>query len=311
MRLAYLVLAHEQPRHLRRLVEALSSTSSAVFIHIDRKSRLQDFTSLAGPSVHIAPERVPVYRYHFSHVEAALILLRLALDDPRRFEYLLLLSGTDYPLQPATYIEEFLERRRGTEFMNIVRMPCAEAGKPTWRLATYKPDPGRPRIVNDARRILVKLGVIPRERNYREHLKDLAPYGGSEWWALTREGCQYMRDFASDRRDVLDFFRNVHSPQESFYHTVIGNSPFASSVARNLTYTDWSAGGASPAWLGEEHIELFGSTPRLIVNDVYGSGEVLFARKFSDRTGHLVDQLDRVLEARAAKPTSDHHPNGE
>lgn len=299
MRIAYLVLAHEHPQHLRRLVGALSSSSSAVFIHLDQKSRLEDFSSVAGSSVHMARERVPVYRYHFSHIEAAMILLRMALADDRRFDYLVLLSGTDYPLQSAHYIEDFLESHRGTEFMNIVPIPCEAAGKATWRLTTYKPNPGAPRIVRSARRLLAKAGVISTQRDYEPHLEGLTPYGGSEWWALTRSSCSHLLDFFDRCARVVDFFEHVHCPQESFYQTVLGNSPHKANMTRNLTYTDWTGGGASPAWLTEEHVEFFGSTARVTVDDVYGAGEVLFARKFSDRSEHLVERLDRIVEARA------------
>lgn len=46
MTVAYLVAAHDNPGHLRRLIGALSSPSSKCFVHIDRKSDIKKFHGL-------------------------------------------------------------------------------------------------------------------------------------------------------------------------------------------------------------------------------------------------------------------------
>jgi len=62
-----------------------------------------------------------------------------------------------------------------------------------------------------------------------------------------------------------------------------------------LVYTDWSAGGARPAWLTEKHIIFFESNLNLIVEDIYGKVELLFSRKFSEELGNLINRLDQIL----------------
>ena len=86
MKIAYLILAHNTPNHLRRLISALSTPSCAFFIHLDQKSSMEPFAGLAADNVHFTRERVPVYWGDFSQVEAILVLLRDAFADPRGFD---------------------------------------------------------------------------------------------------------------------------------------------------------------------------------------------------------------------------------
>jgi hypothetical protein len=298
VKIAYLVLAHNNPRHLQRLVDALRSESAAFFVHIDRKSRWHDFAGLRGADIHFTTERIPVYWGDFSQVEAILLLMRAGLADPRGFEVLVLLSGTDYPLHGARYIEDFFSRHRGREFINIVRMPCEAAGKPLSRLSTYKPSAGSslPRkLVRKTHATLVRAGVLSGQRAWESSLQGLEPHGGSTWWALSREACEYIRDFAARETGVVRFFRHTVCPDESFFQTIIANSPFKSRVRRNLTYADWSGGGANPALLDEGQVDFLTASPAVVLDDIYGTGEVLFARKFSDEAEGLVQRLDRAI----------------
>lgn len=303
MSIAYLILAHNNPKHLQRLIRALSSSRSAFFIHIDRKSSLGDFSNLNGENVYVSQERRPAYWGDFSQVEAVLILLRLALAEQRRFDYFVLLSGTDYPLQPAPYIERFFESNRGKEFINIVQMPCEAAGKPISRLTTYKPSPPGSRMARVMRKLLAAAGVISVHRDYKSHLRNLVPHGGSTWWALSREACEYIQSFVDNEPQVMKFFKHTVCPDESFFQTIIGNSPFNARTQRSLTYSDWSGGGANPAYLTATHLEFLTSTAPIIWDDVYGRGEVLFARKFSDEAEKLVLRLDQLRSEREARLT--------
>jgi hypothetical protein len=278
---------------LQRLVKALSSRSSAFFLHIDRKSNLGDFSNLNGETVYVSRERIPVYWGDFSQVEAVLILLRLALAEQIRFDYFVLLSGTDYPLQPVSYIDRFFESNSGKEFMNIVQLPCEAAGKPISRLTTYQPSPGDSQPARVMRKLLVTAGVIPAERDYKPYLRNLVPYGGSTWWALSREACEYIQRFIDNEPEVVNFFKHTICPDESFFQTIIGNSPYKARTQRNLTYADWSSGGPNPAYLTETHLEFLTATASIVLDDVYGTGEILFARKFSDEAEEIVLRLDQ------------------
>src|SRR6266567_2069482 len=140
MHIAYLVFAYKNPQLLRRLIRTLSSEDCSFFVHIDKKSNLDEFEMIKneGSNVLFSEERIPSYWAEFSGVQAILLLIRQALKAPREYDYFVLLSGSEYPIKSAQYIQKFLEANRGVEFMSIVKMPNEEAGKPLSRINTLR-----------------------------------------------------------------------------------------------------------------------------------------------------------------------------
>lgn len=298
MKIVYLIAAHANPVHLGRLITRLSTGSSSFVVHVDAKSELGDFLHLQGPDVRFTPERIEVWWGDYSQVEATLMLLRTALEDPRHFDRFVLLSGADYPLRSTAAVERFFESHPQIEFMNVVEMPNDEAGKPLSRLTTYQPPPGRGRVGRTVHRTVLGVGRAVHRREYEEAFHELVPYGGSTWWALSREACELITAFVAREHDLVRFFRHVICPDESFFHTIVGNSELRSRIRRNVTYVDWSGGGQNPSAFTEDHLERFGRPDALTVTDVYGTGDLLFARKFADADGELVDRLDRLIVER-------------
>lgn len=304
MKIAYLILVHNTPIHLRRLIQALSSSSSSFFIHLDKKSIADDYSSIKGDNIHFTQERIPVFWGDFSQVEAILILLRAALADQCRFDRFVLLSGAHYPLRSASYIERFLENNPEKEFMNLIALPGPEeGGKPISRLTSYTLRPGTPTIIKTIRKLLMIVGALPHTRDYKTYLRDLAPYGGATWWALSREACDFILTFVKKEIQIVNFFKNTICPDESFFHTILGNSHFRSKIARNFTYADWSSGGSGPAHITEKHLAIFQDRSSFGSTKLFGSGEMLFARKFSDESGDLVASLEKQINGKEALPT--------
>jgi hypothetical protein len=60
-------------------------------------------------------------------------------------------------------------------------------------------------------------------------------------------------------------------------------------------YDDWTNQGAHPELIGEYNIQLFEEKENIIFSDMYGSGEMLFARKFSDNNLAVVQQIDDMI----------------
>ena len=300
MKIAYLILAHNTPNHLQRLLNALSSPLAGFFVHIDRKADARAFSSLTCDNLHLTQERVSVFWGDFSQVEAILILLRTALADQNNFDRFVLLSGSDYPIRSSGYIEQFFRENRDKEFMSMVPIPCKAGGKPLSRLTAYKMRPAeRPlsAITSSLEAALIKIGTLLVKRDYKVHLRDLVPYGGATWWALSRDACDYILNFVQGNPHVLNFFKNTVCPDESVFQTVLGNSPFKPNIVRNLTYADWSAGGRSPAYISEKHLAFFESLA-FHTDGVYGNGEMLFARKFTDDSRKLVAMIDDKIRGR-------------
>jgi hypothetical protein len=292
MKVAYLFFVYKNPRLIAKTIETLRSPESGFFLHVDGKSDFGDFASIRGENVFFSEKRLPVYWAEFSGVRAVLLLMSQALAAPQRYDYLVLLSGSEYPLRSREYIHRFLDANRGTEYMTMVRMPNEAAGKPISRINTLRLPSHRP-VARTLVRILAKLGLA--QRDHAKYLGDLKPYAGNTWWALSREACKYALEFEERHPRVVKFFEDCFAPEETYLQTILGNSPFASRMRRNLLYEDWSGRKDHPALISERHLALFESRNEVSVRDIHGPGELLFARKFSDETLGLLPRLDAMI----------------
>jgi hypothetical protein len=290
MNIAYLILAHRNPKLIKRTVSTLSSAQCGFFIHIDAKSNVEDFSGITGENLCFIRKRIPVHWGEYSVVAATLLLIREAMDAPRHYDYLVLISGSDYPLRSGNYIQAFLEGNFGLEFLDSAKMPAL--GKPISRISTRRFPSDKP-IRKFAARGLAKMGLA--RRDYKRYLGSLEPYSGGMWWCLSRSSCQYILNFIASNERVVKYFEETFAPDESFFHTILSNSAFASRIRRSIFYADWSAQGAHPAMINGQHLALFEGQEKVCVSDTYGSGEVLFARKFSDDSVELLDRVDQMI----------------
>jgi Core-2/I-Branching enzyme len=297
MIVAYLVLAHRHPELLSRLIHQLQSPAADMFVHIDAQADIAPFLRATGSDAHFTARRIPVYWGDYSLIRAALVLMEEALAAPRRYDYLVLISGADYPLRSATEIENFFRENKGCEFIDSVAMPSTAAAKPLSRLTIYRGRPGPLGwCIGKSRRLLGALGLMPNARDYKKYFGELVPHAGNQWWALTRDACVYIQKFAADNPRIMKFYENTHIPDEMVFQTILANSPFRSNMRRSVTYSDWSGGGANPAEIGERHIAMFRANPNMKIDGIYGSGELLFCRKVTDTA--IADQLAVMIQQR-------------
>jgi hypothetical protein len=290
VKIAYLVFAYKNPKLLQRVIDKLSTPDNGFFIHIDYKSDIEKFRSIHGPNVFFTKKRIPVYWAEFSGIQAILLLMQEALSSSKHYDYFVLLSGSDYPLKSAEYIRKFLEANRSAEFISLVKVPAP--GKPLSRINTLRYPTKQP-VLRFILRALARFGLA--QRNYRKYLEGMDAYSGNTWWTLSREACQYIVDFEHSNPRVAEFFGKLFAPEESFFHTILGNSEFRARVKRNLLYEDWTKQGAHPEMIGEPHIAEFEAREIVEINDGFGKGELLFARKFSDETVSLLDRIDTMI----------------
>jgi len=293
MKIAYLMVVHNNPQLQKRVIEMLSSEGCSFFIHVDLKSDIRHFSGIRGKHVTFAEPRIPVYWGEFSQVQATMLLIRQALSCSASYDYLVLLQGADYPLRSGRYIRSFFAENRGLEFLSMVKMPAP--GYPLYKINRLQYPSEKP-LSKFAARVLGRLGFA--QRDYRKYLGDLQPYSGDADWALSNEACRYVVEFATQNPHVEQYFQNTESSDEMFFHTILGNSPFRSRTRRTLLYRDYPPTLSHPALLTEKHVQFFESQERVWVEDEWGPGEVLFARKFSDQTLNLIDRIDEMITRR-------------
>lgn len=293
MKIAYLMLVHSNPQLQKRAIDMLSSEGCGFFIHVDAKSDIRQFSGICGENVTLIEPRIPVYWGEFSQVEATMLLIQKALCCSATYEYFVLLQGSDYPLRSGKYIQTFFAQNCGTEFLSMVKMPAP--GFPITKINKLEYPSGRP-VLQFAARVLGKIGLA--QRDYRKQLAGLDGYAGDACWALSRDACLYLMEFAMQNPHFKRFFQNTESSDEMFFHTILGNSRFHARARRSLMYRDYPAYLSHPALLNENHVRFFESQKSVSAEDEWGPGEMLFARKFSDQTLHVIDRIDEMISAR-------------
>ena len=297
MKIAYLILAHNNPKHLQRLITSLSSSASSFFIHLDQKSDCADFSSIKGENIYFIKKNIAVFWGDFSIVEATLILLRTALLAQHNFERFVLLSGADYPIRSTAHIESFFEARKTEEFIDLQSSGKWHKEFVCVRLARYRIRSKHTNAV--VMKVINKINknIEPSKfrRDYKTYLGALLPYGGSDWWALSREACDFIFNFVKNNNKIVNFFKNTSIPSESFFHIILGNSNFKSKIVSSLTYADWtnSNNPNHPTYITNKHLALFNKASSFTKDGVFG-GEKLFARKFPANSSDLIAKLLRV-----------------
>lgn len=82
MRIAYLILCHMDPMHIKRLTDKITnSTGAEAFVHVDGKCNVNPFEQAlkANSHVHILNQRVCVNWGGYSSIEATVNLLKAAI----------------------------------------------------------------------------------------------------------------------------------------------------------------------------------------------------------------------------------------
>lgn len=251
---------------------------------------MRQFSAIDGENTFFCKQRVPVHWGEFSLVQATLMMIREALEHPTHYDYFVLLSGSDYPLRNGEYIRAFFEDNTGLEFMNLMKLPAP--GFPIAKINKLRYPSDKP-VRRFATRALGRLGLA--QRDFKQWLRGLQPYCGSQWWAISRDAVKYIVEFTQVNPHVEGYFQNTFTSDEMFFHTILGNSPFRSKIRRNLVYLDWPKPREHPLILTDEHLRLFESLEKVYVEDEWGHGEALFARKFSDDNLNLLDKIDEMI----------------
>jgi hypothetical protein len=275
--LAYIISAYRNLGQVTRLVRRLRHNESVFFVHVDKKTDEEDYLALRKSLEDFTDvrflERHTCHWGGFGHVRATLKGIDSLLARAVPFDYLVLLTGQDYPIKSNALMDRFFEAHRGRSFMLFDSLPSA------W----WSPRGGLGRIEHRHVRLYGRHLRSPLKRPFPEGLR---PYGGGAYWCLSREAVEYVNRFVTERREVIRFFKNVDIPDEIFFQTVLMNSQLAETVVNDhLRYIDWTR-GRRPAILETADFDALARSPQL------------YARKFDiTHDAHILDLIDARLLA--------------
>ncbi len=291
MKLAYLIMAHHRPDLLTELLNALDDERNDIFVHIDLKSRnLEWKLYVQKADLHIIPS-MSVNWGGYSQIECEYRLLKAALQEGRH-GYYHLLTGATYPIKSQDYINNYLEKHYGTEYVGY-----DEKRDYSFRVK-YK------HLFCEVGKISGLEGKIKYKlRNYYIRFQKIIgvnyfkKYGmtckkGCAYWSITQEFAQYVVSCESLIKKILAY---SISGDEIFMQMLLYNSCFKDN-ARNLT-DEYDGCMREVAW---EHItkcQDSGHNFNFTDLDYLLNSDKWFALKFEGADGmELIAELKRKLE---------------
>ena len=326
--IVYFVASHTNPWQIVRLVRTLraGSPAASIVIHHDYSRSYLDPTAFEGVNdLYIIKDHIPVQWGNFSLVEMMLHSFKWILSH-LEFDWLVFISGQDYPIQPLGQIEQFLENTPYDGFMRGVALEDAIPCRP--EECPVEKSPGEPcpdcvsryyyqyyelhylpsRLKKKLKRVgrflykarsPVQIRLIPDRFKPRlvigfrsfvtPFTSNFKCYKGSQWFTLNHDCIQYIHQFASTHSRFVRYYQRTLIPDESFFHTIVFNHPGFRIFNDNKRFISWhNHTSPSPQVLRAQDFD------HIIASNQH------FARKFDiDVDATVLDMLDKHVNAKS------------
>lgn len=279
-RIAHLILSHQNPDAVARLASQLAHPDGTVYVHVDKKTSVQPFAErLGNPShVRLIQHRTAIAWGAYSMVDATLRAMEEILAQGK-YDFINLLSESDYPLKKTSEFHAFLNGNPGKSFMEM-----HFRGSPWWDEAQQKTNsyhlvdyrfPGK-YTVQKALNTLLPERSLPAGLHFT---------GRSQWMTLSAKHVQYVLDYEARHPKAIRFFTHTWGPDEFFFQTILHSSAHRDElVSDSLRYIDWSEEKVSP------------KTLTCYDFDALADSGKFFARKFNPSVdAEVLDRIDTDL----------------
>ncbi|KAJ8251172.1 hypothetical protein GJAV_G00218090 [Gymnothorax javanicus] len=231
IRIAFVLVVHGRAaRQVQRLFKAIYHSSHFYYIHVDKRSDYlhRQMVVLASlyPNVRVTPWRMATI---WGGASLLTMYLRSMADllniKEWSWDFFINLSAADYPVRTNKQLVSFLSQHRD---MNFIK----SHGRDNARFIRKQ---GLDRLFVECDTHMWRLG----ERQIPE---GVAVDGGSDWFLLSRTFVDYVVNSQDDLvTNMKRFYAYTLLPAESFFHTVLENSPHCEkAVDNNLRITNWN-----------------------------------------------------------------------
>ncbi len=293
--IGFALITYRDPPQVVRLATRLRELYGAeapIALHHNFEQSALDVAALP-PGVAVVRPHLDSRWGSWETQEAELAALRLLYGSGDGPDFVVLLSGTCYPVAPpervlrdlrdggadayvhGTPVRVFRRDRRvapGPLGFAVNEGPgnqksCYRRYYPT----LYRPLGVRVRIRNP----LIAPLLSPFSRTFR-------CWAGETWWTLGRRAALHLLAERDSRPEVAAWFSRCTLPEEAYPHTIVRNAPGLRVDPRNFRYIDWSTARPSPRELGTADL------PHIAASGAH------FARKFA-ADAPVLDELDASL----------------
>ena len=232
VRLAYLISAYRDPKHLARLVEALNYHAD-FYVHVDANVDITPFRAALPPSVHFVPRHAVTWG-GWNQVKYQMELMQSALQSGQIYSHLVCLSGQDYPLWSNSRIHRFFQENATRECICGYNLTQCSEPAPRRKVTLYHLFRDWPlhhpwlrnKLIVASRNLLRYIGVR-RHPQVTISGQPCDVYFGSDYWALTPPCARYVCNQLLHEPQIARFFRTTFVPSELCLQTLVFHSPYA------------------------------------------------------------------------------------
>jgi hypothetical protein len=268
-------------------------------VHVDKRTDDTQYQKIVAGIGHLGNvvflKRNICHWGDFGLVRATLTGLKYLCQYKVEFDYAFLITGQDYPIKSNNQIETFLSKANTKEFVSYFPLPWepwkSERGGferiENWHyrfgnnnyIGTSHKDHKLTPSLNSSRYYRLPI-IIPK----RTFPKNFDPFGGSQYWCITRECVDYINIFVKQNPKFVNFRKYVDIPDEMFFQTMLLNSPLKDKIIPdNLRCIHWTKEGTPRIWQVEDF-------------EILSRSKALFARKFDESVdSEILDLIDAKL----------------
>lgn len=268
--IGFVVLSHEQPSQIIRLLETLNQLfdEPPICVHHDQSKSSLDTQQFESRATHVVEDHAATEWGGFSLVDGTISALKLMQERTGLPNWTFVISGACYPVKPSSCFFNHLETTPHDAHINHELIEPSNIKRP-WHQVCCD------RYLNSGDNPFITLFPC---------------YAGSQWFHANRKSIEYLIRF-HDRNPLLKQYyvnlerqRGLIVPDESYYQTILANN-FSLSLSQDIKhFVDWSGPGGRPKALNHDDLEILRAS------------ECLFARKFDyTHSAQLLDALDDEL----------------
>ena len=303
MRIAYLIITHQNLGQFKRLFRAAYASDNLYLVHVDVKSEptyhrgVADFLA-AYPNTRVMPSANCRWG-GYSMVDIELQAVRQLLEWNDDWKFFVNLSGQDFPLKTQAEIKAFLDGREDNNFITVFDEEFI--GRWVNPYPLFRPRQTSRNHLNAHTRVERYYWEVPHSSRIlylplikRPFINGATWYAGWQWCLLNREFCEYVCH-SPEVEKYVRFFRHSFIPDESFFQTVIMNSPYRDTVVNDYLRT---------IIMLPKGVKIFRESDY----DFLAKSSGLIARKFNEAVDTIIiDRLEKRLAATAVASISPRH----
>lgn len=300
MKIAYVILAHKDSDHIKRLSNKLTiNTDNKVFIHLDKKINLNKFKENCPETEKIkyVLKREEVYWGGFSSIISTINVFEEILFE-KEYERVVILQGLDYPIKSNKEINNFFEKNKNLEYIKAFNETDTKDIVNLHKYCFYwylDKNNFLKNCINRINTVLLKLKILIRFKKPYIYVNNIKYkiYRGWAHIALTKNAVQYIVNFYNKNKEFNKYFQTIYASDESYFHTILYNSYFKKNTVLkkevsekqrenmsilNLTYFEYP-----------KFVKVFKKIEELKKID---KKEYLYIRKVDSDSSELLDYID-------------------